>query len=85
MPLAAEPTWPPGPARPALSEGALHVWRVELTAVSDDLAELLCAEERARGERLLNKRDAQLWMRSRGVLRALLVVSFSVDLITNTG
>jgi 4'-phosphopantetheinyl transferase len=50
----------------------VHVWRAELTSVSDDLAKLLCKAERARAERLLNERDGQLWMRSRGVLRALL-------------
>jgi 4'-phosphopantetheinyl transferase len=72
MPLTARPAWAPAPARPALTEGAVHVWRVDLTTVTDDLAELLCGEERERGERLLNKRNGQLWMRSRGVLRALL-------------
>ena len=72
MPVIAGRPWEPGPARPRLTERAVHVWRVELTTVADDLAELLCAEERARGERLLSERDGQLWMRSRGVLRALL-------------
>jgi len=72
MPLSAEPTWAPGPARPALADGAVHVWRVDLTTVTDSVAELPCGEERARAERLLNERDGRLWMRSRGVLRALL-------------
>jgi 4'-phosphopantetheinyl transferase len=48
------------------------VWRANLETVDDDLLELLCAEERARGERLLRERDRTLWMRSRGVLRALI-------------
>ncbi len=50
----------------------MHVWRVDLTTVANGLAELLSGEERTRGERLLNGRDGRLWMRSRGVLRALL-------------
>ncbi len=72
MHLTAEPAWAPGPAYPALAEGAVHVWRVELTSVTDDVAELLCRQERARAARLLNECDGRLWMRSRGVLRALL-------------
>jgi 4'-phosphopantetheinyl transferase len=48
------------------------VWRVELETVTDDLAGLLCAEERARAERFLSDRDRRRWTRSRGVLRALL-------------
>jgi len=48
------------------------VWRADLTAVSDELAALLCAGERARAERLVSERTRRLWTRSRGVLRALL-------------
>jgi 4'-phosphopantetheinyl transferase len=72
MPAIAPRTWAPGPAHPRLAVGDVHVWRVDLTSVTDGVAELLCGEEQARGERLLNKRNGQLWMRSRGVLRALL-------------
>ena len=72
MPLIEERAWAPGPALPTLGEDAVHVWRVDLTTVTDGVAELLCGEERERGERLLNGRDGQLWMRSRGVLRVLL-------------
>ena len=49
----------------------MHVWRVELTDVADEVVELLCDEERTRAERLLGARERQLWGRSRGVLRAL--------------
>jgi len=62
----------PGPLRPALAEGAVHVWRADLTTVGDDLSELLCSEERARARRFVNERDRELWGRSRGLLRALL-------------
>jgi len=72
MPVVAERAWATGPARPLLNECAVHVWRAELRTVTDDLAELLCKQERTRGERLLSEDDARLWMRSRGVLRALL-------------
>jgi len=50
----------------------VHVWRADLTTVAEDLTELLCAEERARGERMLSEHDRELWRRSRGLLRALL-------------
>lgn len=50
----------------------MHVWRVELTAVTDEIVELLCPQERARAERLYDLRTRRLWMSSRGVLRALL-------------
>jgi len=40
--------------------------------VSDEIAALLCAAERARTERLVSERTRRLWTRSRGVLRVLL-------------
>jgi 4'-phosphopantetheinyl transferase len=72
MPASAEDPWAPGPLRPLLAEGAVHVWRADLTAVAEDLGELLNDEERARAERLLSEHDRVLWMSSRGLLRALL-------------
>jgi 4'-phosphopantetheinyl transferase len=65
-------TWAAGPLRPQLVDGAVHVWRADLTTVADGLAELLCSDERARAERFVNERDGELWGRSRGLLRALL-------------
>jgi 4'-phosphopantetheinyl transferase len=50
----------------------VDVWRADLTAASDGLGELLCAEEHERARRLPSERDRRLWIRSRGVLRALL-------------
>lgn len=72
MPAIKQPTWAPGPLRPVLDEGAVHVWRADLAASSDEVCELLCEDERARAERMLRERDRRLWSRSRGVLRALL-------------
>jgi 4'-phosphopantetheinyl transferase len=72
LPATAEDSWAPGPLHPSLAEGTVHVWRADLEAVADDLRGLLCGEERARAERFLRERDRKLWMRSRGVLRALL-------------
>ncbi len=40
--------------------------------MAEDLGELLCGEERARAQRIVNERDGELWRRSRGLLRALL-------------
>ncbi len=62
----------PAPALPQAREGLVDVWRADLAAVPDELAEVLNAEERARAERLLNERHRLLWVRSRAVLRALL-------------
>jgi 4'-phosphopantetheinyl transferase len=64
--------WTPGPLRPRLTKGAVHIWRADLAAVSPELGELLCKEEQARAERILTKSDAELWRRSRGLLRTLL-------------
>jgi 4'-phosphopantetheinyl transferase len=72
MPISAEKGWAPGPLRPQLADDTVHVWRADLTAVAADLAELLCEQERARAERLLSESRAELWARSRGLLRALL-------------
>jgi 4'-phosphopantetheinyl transferase len=43
MPATTESAWAPGPLRPLLTEGSVHVWRADLTTVVDDLRELLCA------------------------------------------
>jgi 4'-phosphopantetheinyl transferase len=52
--------------------GSVHVWRADLTALGDDLEDLLCAEELARAAQILHPHKRALWTRSRGVLRALL-------------
>jgi len=52
--------------------GILHVWRADLARVGDGLGELLSASERERAEQLRSERSRRLWIRSRGILRALL-------------
>src|SRR5271155_2450778 len=69
---AAGDAWTPGPLLPRLAEGDVHVWRADLHAVEDDLAELLSPGERARGGRFQGGRERILWTRSRAVLRARL-------------
>jgi 4'-phosphopantetheinyl transferase len=64
--------WARGPRDPQLQPGAVDVWRVDLPSVAEDLLEQLSADEHARAERMVRKRDGELWARSRGVLRALL-------------
>ena len=64
--------WTPGPPAAHTRAGTIDVWRADLTAVEEELEELLCAEERARAARIVRERDRVLWARSRGVLRALL-------------
>ncbi|MCW3018677.1 MAG: phosphopantetheinyltransferase family protein [Solirubrobacterales bacterium] len=72
MPASAEEAWAPGPLRPQLADGAVHVWRADLATVADDLADLLCEQERARAKRIVSESGGALWTRSRGLLRALL-------------
>jgi len=72
MPATAQGAWAPGPLHPLLAPDAVHVWRADLTAVTDELCELLCGEERSRAERVLRERNRELWQRSRGLLRELL-------------
>jgi 4'-phosphopantetheinyl transferase len=55
-----------------LTDGAIHVWRADLTAEAGELDDPLCDEERERAARIVNERDGELWSRSRGLLRALL-------------
>lgn len=77
--LKGHEPWLVGPPGPALAGGEIHVWRAQLETVDDGLLELLWAEERARGERLLHERDRIWWMRSRGVLRALIGRYLHID------
>jgi 4'-phosphopantetheinyl transferase len=53
-------------------DGEVHVWRVELSSVPDELGTLLRDEERERAERILSARRRALWIRARAVLRDLL-------------
>jgi 4'-phosphopantetheinyl transferase len=63
--------WAPGPLHPTLGDRSVHVWRVELSALDDELATLLSDEERARAERFTRERERRLWSRAHGVLRTL--------------
>ncbi len=56
------------------------VWRVDLNRAADaGLTELLGAGERARAKRIVDARRRALWIRSRGVLRALLASHLDAD------
>ncbi len=72
MPSTTAEAWTPGPDRPPPPEHSVHVWRADLTAVDDEVGDLLCTEERRRAQRMASARDRHLWTRSRGVLRSLL-------------
>jgi 4'-phosphopantetheinyl transferase len=72
MPASADDAWAPGPLRPQLTEGAVHVWRADLSEVAKDMTRLLSSDELERGARVMNGRDGELWRRSRGLLRELL-------------
>lgn len=66
------PPWQSGQLDPSLAAGALHVWRVELPAVDDEILSLLSPAEQERMSRIARERERRLWGRSRGVLRTLL-------------
>jgi 4'-phosphopantetheinyl transferase len=68
----ADGAWQPGPAGPILLDRAVHVWRAALATVEPGVSELLSDDERSRAERLVSEQGRQLWVSSRGVLRALL-------------
>jgi 4'-phosphopantetheinyl transferase len=72
LPTASPAEWAPGPLHPQLDEGAVHVWRADLTTAPEDLRGLLCSDERRRAARFPRDHDGSLWARSRGVLRVLL-------------
>ena len=59
-------------AAPRASPRSLHVWRADLDVAGEDLAGLLCADERERAARIAGARERRRWMSSRGALRALL-------------
>jgi phosphopantetheinyl transferase len=64
--------WAPGPRTVRAREGIVDVWSADLTAVGDELEDLLAPEERERAAQIVGGRERVLWARSRGVLRALL-------------
>jgi 4'-phosphopantetheinyl transferase len=61
-----------GPARPQLPTATVDVWRADLSAVDDELASALSAEERERAAQIVGERERRAWSRSRGILRGLL-------------
>jgi 4'-phosphopantetheinyl transferase len=64
--------WSQGPAAPALSRGALHVWRADLESVEDELGDCLSEQEQDRARRIEGQRERRRWRRSRGLLRTVL-------------
>jgi 4'-phosphopantetheinyl transferase len=72
MALSAKDVWAPGPSRPRLATGTVHVWRANVTKADASLADLLSADEHKRSERILDEHQRELWRRSRGLLRELL-------------
>jgi 4'-phosphopantetheinyl transferase len=65
----AHHAWTTGPQQPRLIERSVHVWRVELSTITDELSDVLDAGEHVRAECLV--RGRRLWPRARAVLRVL--------------
>jgi 4'-phosphopantetheinyl transferase len=86
-PAAAQPTktaggrnsWTNAPARTPLRKGEVHVWRVELTTVSEGLTRPLSSEERARAQRFHDTHSGEVWKRAHGILRVLLGRYLGID------
>jgi phosphopantetheinyl transferase len=80
----ADEPWTPGPARPRLAEGAVHVWRADTADVSsrlagtDGVAALLSANELARSERISGERRMR-WQAAHALLRILLARYLDCD------
>jgi phosphopantetheinyl transferase len=70
--------WNPGPLRPRLAEGTVHVWRCDTRRFAkeaggaDRMRAVLAPEERTRAERIQHLEHRLQWMASRAALRALL-------------
>jgi 4'-phosphopantetheinyl transferase len=67
--------WSPGPDRPRLAPGEVHVWRASLAAGRDELARLhaiLSDEERARAARFRYDMHRDRFVAGRGIQRLLL-------------
>lgn len=67
--------WSPGPDRPRLAPGEVHVWRASLAAGRDELARLhaiLSDEERARAARFRYDMHRDRFVAGRGIQRRLL-------------
>lgn len=68
---AVAESWPPGPERPALEDGEVHVWRARLDGPCRGL-EGLPASERERAAAFLRDDAARRWVASRWALRQVL-------------
>jgi len=62
----------PGPDRPALVDGEVDVWRIDLVGTLADTEAVLSAGERQRASRFLLSRDALQFALSRAALRRIL-------------
>ncbi len=71
--------WQQGSDRPTLEQGALHVWRADLTTVGKECLEQLSGPEQERAERFLREEDGRRWALSRGLLRTLLGRYLRID------
>lgn len=75
MPLLAQPTWQPAPARLALPDDELHVWRAALDLPASTIQRfqrLLSADEQARADRRRSPAGRRRFIAGRGMLRVLL-------------
>jgi 4'-phosphopantetheinyl transferase len=74
--------WSPGPDRPRLAAGEVHVWRASLAAGRDELARLhaiLSDEERVRAARFRYEMHRDRFVAGRGIQRLLLARYLDAD------
>ena len=72
MDLTIGTRWSAPPLRPRATPGVVDVWRADLDDVTNGLEGLLCAQERVCAPSIVRERARMRWIRSRGMLRALL-------------
>jgi 4'-phosphopantetheinyl transferase len=72
----------PEPRSPQLSEGAIHVWIIEINSqlpVLHKLQQLLSSDEKAHAARFHQDKDAQQFIITRAILRILLADTLAVQ------
>jgi 4'-phosphopantetheinyl transferase len=65
-------SWSAPPGTLDLPNERLHLWRIDLNSPTEELMELLSADEQERAQRLITKRAQTRFIRARGAMRSIL-------------
>ena len=72
-------TWEPGPQRPLLAPGEVHVWRAPLSEAGPELYDTLSTAELVRAARFHREGDRQRYIAAHGLLRCILARYLEMD------